>query len=358
MGLFESIFDLTYLVLVIGLGLRLVLLENKEARLFGWMAVILGSGDAFHLIPRVIAHLSPLGFEGYQGALSWGKFVTGITMTIFYVLFYFYYRSRSGDTDKKKQGAILLLAGLRILLILLPQNNWGTANESYSMGILRNIPFAILGFLLVYWTYKERKVEGLERMSLLIFLSFLFYIPVVLGSEKIPALGALMLPKTVAYIFIVVQGFQFFISDFKRDNFLDQGINYLLMGLVAGVFYREFTKYYGFTGVTHLAKVHVHTLVLGFILSLLLFLLVGHFAKENIVALKKPFHVYNTGLVLTLSSMTLYGIFDVVREGQETVSIPALSGISGLGHIFLGVGLVWLMVSLRKARQGLRIKEA
>lgn len=123
MGLFESIFDLTYLVLVISLGLRLVLLENKEARLFGWMAVILGSGDAFHLIPRVIAHLSPLGFEGHQGALSWGKFVTGITMTIFYVLFYFYYRSRSGDTDKKKQGSILLLAGLRILLILLPENN-------------------------------------------------------------------------------------------------------------------------------------------------------------------------------------------------------------------------------------------
>lgn len=59
MKLFESLFDLTYLVLVIALGIRLLLEAKKEAKLFGVMAVLLGLGDAFHLIPRVLSHLSP-----------------------------------------------------------------------------------------------------------------------------------------------------------------------------------------------------------------------------------------------------------------------------------------------------------
>ena len=58
MGLMESLFDLTYLMLVIGMGVRLLLEKNKNAKLFGIMAVLLGAGDAFHLLPRVISHLS------------------------------------------------------------------------------------------------------------------------------------------------------------------------------------------------------------------------------------------------------------------------------------------------------------
>ncbi len=79
---------------------------------------------------------------------------------------------------------------------MIPQNNWG-GTENFSMAIIRNIPFTIMGILLILWTYKNRKTEGLEGMSVLIFLSFLFYIPVVLWSRKIPAVGALMMPKTM-----------------------------------------------------------------------------------------------------------------------------------------------------------------
>lgn len=63
MEIFESLFDISYLAIVIGLGVRLLLEKNKNAKLFGIMAILLGFGDAFHLIPRVISHLSPLGFE-------------------------------------------------------------------------------------------------------------------------------------------------------------------------------------------------------------------------------------------------------------------------------------------------------
>ena len=93
----ESLFDIAYLVIVVALGVRL-LLENKAgAKLFGLMAIILGVGDSFHLLPRVISHLSPGGFEAHTAALSWGQFVTSITMTLFYVLYFYFYRRQSGD---------------------------------------------------------------------------------------------------------------------------------------------------------------------------------------------------------------------------------------------------------------------
>ena len=347
MGLGESLFDITYLMLVIGLGVRLLLLKDKNAKLFGTMAVLLGAGDAFHLIPRVISHLSPGGFEAHALALSYGKMVTGVTMTVFYLLYYYYYREISKDTNNQKKWIIIILSVIRIVLVLLPQNNWGTGG-SYTMGIVRNIPFLIMGVLLMIWSNKKKYYDGLKNMSLLIFLSFLFYVSVVLWVDKVPALGALMMPKTVAYVFIVVGGFKHFINKFGRENILDLGITYAVMGLVGGVFYREFTKYYGFTDATHLGKIHVHTLVLGMIVTILFYILVKGVDEEKLQALKKPLNIYNMGLIFTLANMMLIGIYEVVSEGAQIVNQAAMDGISGIGHIFLGVGLIYTLIRIKK----------
>lgn len=355
MGLMESLFDLTYLMLVIGMGVRLLLEKNKNAKLFGVMAVLLGAGDAFHLLPRVISHLSPGGFEAHALALSYGKMVTGITMTIFYVLYYFYYREITKDSDNKKKWIILLLAAVRIVLVLLPQNNWGTGG-SYTMGIVRNIPFLIMGILLMIWSYKKKYFDGLRYMSLLIFLSFLFYVPVVLWVDKVPALGALMMPKTVAYVFIVVGGFNHFIRDFKGVNLLNMAITYGVMGLCGGVFYREFTKYYGFNTATHLGKLHVHTLVLGMVVTILFYLLVRNLDEESLANLKKPLNIYNFGLIFTVANMMLIGIYEVVSKGTAAVNQAAMDGVSGIGHIFLGIGMIYTMVIIKKITEDITLK--
>lgn len=347
MNLGESIFDIIYLVVTVGLGIRMVFEDSKKAKMFGLMAIILGAGDAFHLIPRVVAHLSPNGFEVFHWALSWGKFVTGITMTIFYLMFYFYYRSLTNDRNETKKWMIIILSIIRIVLVILPQNNWG-GEENYTMGILRNIPFAIMGVLLIIWTYKNRKVEGLEKMSLLIFLSFLFYVPVVLWSKQIPMIGALMMPKTLAYVGIVVVGYKHFIPHFEIKNIYDTSICYLIMGLVAGVFYREFTKFFDFVEDNHLAKLHVHTLVLGFLVLLIIYILVKKFDKIILKKIKRPLHIYNTGLIITLASMIVYGIFDVVGGGENIINISAISGISGIGHIILAIGIIMIFMRIRK----------
>ncbi len=269
-------------------------------------------------------------------------------MTIFYLLFYFYYRKQSGDLDNKKKWTIIILSAIRLVLLMLPQNNWGIVDGNYRMGIIRKIPFLIMGLLLIFWTYKKRKVSGLNNMSIWIFLSFAFYIPVVLWASKYPMVGALMMPKTIAYVLLILEGYKYYINEFKPENFYDISFTFLIMGLVAGVFYREFTKYFNFNGATHLGKLHVHALSLGFILIFILYLATRGKNREKFIKLKKPFMTYIVGLVFTIVTMTVYGIYDVVGKGEEIISIPMISGFSGLGHIILSIGLVWMLIKLKK----------
>ena len=98
------------------------------------------------------------------------------------------------------------LAALRIGLCLLPQNQWLVYRQPLAFGILRNIPFAIIGVLIIVLFAREtRRTENrvFRFMPLAVALSFGFYLPVVLFSGVAPAVGMLMIPKTMAYVWIV-----------------------------------------------------------------------------------------------------------------------------------------------------------
>lgn len=53
----ETVFDAVYLVSVITIGILMIRGSkgNPQFRLFGLMAVVLGAGDSFHLVPRALA---------------------------------------------------------------------------------------------------------------------------------------------------------------------------------------------------------------------------------------------------------------------------------------------------------------
>lgn len=217
-AIFETLFDVAYLVTVITLGILMIRGSKgrKQYLLYGIMAVTLGSGDAFHLVPRAIA-LCTTGLENYTEALGIGKMITSITMTIFYVLLYFVWRSRYRIVGRKNLTiAVWLLAVLRILLCLMPQNEWTSANAPLSWGIYRNIPFTILGALVVvlfYLSVKEQKDETFRFLWLTVVISFACYIPVVLFADAIPVMGMLMIPKTCAYLWTVLIGYRSMIKE-------------------------------------------------------------------------------------------------------------------------------------------------
>ena len=85
----ETAFDILYLCTVCILGITMIRKArgNRMLFLFGIMAVTLGLGDAFHLIPRAYA-LCTDGLAAHTAALGIGKFITSITMTIFYLLLF------------------------------------------------------------------------------------------------------------------------------------------------------------------------------------------------------------------------------------------------------------------------------
>lgn len=86
-AIFETVFDILYLTTVIAIGINMIKKGGhiKQYLLFGIMAVTLGAGDAFHLVPRAYALLTS-GLENFTAALGIGKLITSVTMTFFYVL--------------------------------------------------------------------------------------------------------------------------------------------------------------------------------------------------------------------------------------------------------------------------------
>ncbi len=220
-AIMETLFDVVYLTTVVTLGVLMIKNANgnKQYTLFGIMAVVLGLGDSFHLVPRAIA-LCTTGLENYTVALGIGKLITSITMTVFYILLYYIWRKRYNISGK--QGvtiAVYLLAAMRIILCLFPQNAWTSANPSLSWGIYRNIPFALIGLLIIILFYNSAKANNdkpFRFMWLTIVLSFAFYIPVVLWADVYPLVGMLMIPKTCAYVWTVWIGYSDMRSSRKR----------------------------------------------------------------------------------------------------------------------------------------------
>lgn len=211
-AIFETLFDVVYLVTVITLGILMIRSSKgkKQYFLFGVMAVTLGCGDAFHLVPRAIA-LCTTGLENYTAALGIGKLITSVTMTLFYVLLYYVWRFRyQVDGKKNVTAAVWVLAVCRIVLCFMPQNAWTGSNPPLSWGIYRNIPFTILGVLIVVLFYKSAKDTQDQPFCFLwlaVVISFACYIPVVLFADTIPPVGMLMIPKTCAYVWVVLIGY-------------------------------------------------------------------------------------------------------------------------------------------------------
>jgi len=217
-AIMESGFYLIYLVFIMGLGIYL-LIKSKEKRFFiyfGLAAFILGFGDAFHLVPRAVGLFSKTldnPSETLAMFLGVGKLVTSITMTIFYGLVYiFIYKRVSKERNKIFDILVIILMISRFALCAFPQNGWVTNDSNVLWGVLRNIPFVILGSIVIvlfFMHFKETKY--LKWMGPATILSFGFYIPVVLFASMAKWVGMLMLPKTICYIWIGILG----LLDFK-----------------------------------------------------------------------------------------------------------------------------------------------
>lgn len=211
-AIMETLFDVLYLTTVTLLGITMIRKNkgNLQYLLFGIMAVTLGAGDAFHLVPRAYA-LCTTGLQDFVVALGIGKLITSITMTLFYVLLYYVWRIRYKINGKNGLTVTMyVLAALRVALCLFPQNDWTSAEAPLSWAIYRNLPFAAMGLIVIVLFFTEARKHNdhaYRFMWLTIVLSFGFYLPVVLWADTISWVGMLMIPKTCAYVWTILIGF-------------------------------------------------------------------------------------------------------------------------------------------------------
>lgn len=131
-------------------------------------------------------------------------------------------------------------------------------------------------------------------------------------------------------------------------HYLNAGVFYAVIGLAAGVFYREYTKYSAFTGSTRLSLMHGHYLILGFLFFLLLLILEKQFAWSGSAGTRFVVIGYHAGLNITGAGFLLRGINDVTAVAMSRGLDASLAGISGLGHILIASTLILILRRIGK----------
>ena len=132
-------------------------------------------------------------------------------------------------------------------------------------------------------------------------------------------------------------------------KYVNVSLVYAVAAMAGGVFYREFTKFNQFTGVTALGKVHTHLFLLGMVVFLLVALFADRLALEKQKSFSTFMTVYNIGVPLTSVMLLVRGVTQVLGLSLSKGASAAISGIAGIGHILTGVGIVLLLLALRKA---------
>lgn len=132
-------------------------------------------------------------------------------------------------------------------------------------------------------------------------------------------------------------------------KYLNLSLVYAIAAMAGGVFYREFTKLQGFTGVTALGKVHTHLFLLGMLVCLMVALFAERLDLTGIRSFRIFQWTYHIGVPLTAVMLLVRGITQVLGLTLSKGASAAISGIGGIGHILTGVGIILLLVSLKKA---------
>lgn len=179
--------------------------ENRRlANLFRWAFVLLALGDTGHVGFRVAAYALG-GLEQNSLLVGIGALATAVTVTFFYVVLLYIWRLRFEARFGIFEYVLLASVPVRLLVMALPQNDWGNSTPPVFWGPFRNLFLVILGVGVLYLYLRDsiRTGDRLFRwIAYCIFFSYLFYTPVILFARDLPILGMLMIPKTVMYVAI------------------------------------------------------------------------------------------------------------------------------------------------------------
>lgn len=130
-------------------------------------------------------------------------------------------------------------------------------------------------------------------------------------------------------------------------RYMNSALLYAILAMAGGVFYREFTKFNGFTARTTLSFVHTHYFLLGLVFFLLLVVMEKNLSFTG-AKTGRVLMIYHIGLNLTAVMLAVRGVTQVLGLTLSSGMDAAISGIAGIGHILLGVSLVLLLLQIKR----------
>ena len=264
---------------------------------------------------------------------------------------------------------VWMIAGFNVLKIGIESYNEYRTILNYGLTIL---VFLVFWFMVFYkLTVKHTtRIQGYEEEKQFFYKFFdlkSFFIMAFMISFGIIIRTFHLLPERFIAVFYtglgaalflagVLFGVNYFTVLKRKDKeepismkkIMNTSLIYFVLAMAGGVFYREFTKWNGYTEPTTLGVLHVHLLVMGTVL----FLLIALFAKvtdlEKNSLFKKFFVLYNVALPFMVVMMLIRGIVQVLAIDLGKMGNGMLSGFAGLSHITMMVSLLMLLIALKK----------
>lgn len=219
----ETIFNIAYLIvvwwLVIAMINRRELVDAREQRVAGlimWAFLLLGLGDIGHVGFRVVAFAlggldATVTVIGRTMTLApMGALATAITFTFFYVILIMIWRERFDQRYGVLGNLLFVLAAARLIIMAVPANNWNSLQPPHDWAIFRNVPLMLMQLGSAYLILRDgvrKRDKTFIWIGVMVIVSFICYAPVIFLQQRVPLIGMLMIPKTIAYLVIAFLGF-------------------------------------------------------------------------------------------------------------------------------------------------------
>lgn len=218
----EILFNIAYLVTI---GILIAAMVRRQpdvpvdrqplTQRFIWAFALLALGDVGHVGFRVLAYAlgdleTTVNLLGPEVSLvDIGALSTATTVTFFYVLMLMVWHQHFGQRYGWFGMLLFATAAARLVIMAFPQNEWNRVVPPWGWSVARNLPLILQGLGVTYLILRDaaqQRDRTFTRIGWMIIASFAFYTPVILFIQRVPMLGMLMIPKTVAYVAIAWMG--------------------------------------------------------------------------------------------------------------------------------------------------------
>lgn len=120
---------------------------------------------------------------------------------------------------------------------------------------------------------------------------------------------------------------------------------YAIIAMICGVIYREGSRFLELTEPNTWSFTHTHFFALGMFFFLIVVILEKEFSLTKDKKFKAFYIIYNIGLIITGIMLWMRGIADITESFYNSYD-KMISGISGIGHILLGIGIILFFIIL------------